>query len=259
MLRRIRNYYQRNVGMILFRRPIQVCLDKPLISFTFDDFPRSALSIGGRILEERGLRGTYYVSLGCLGLNSPVGPVCSTDDVIAVLEHGHELGCHTFSHCHSWKTDSGVYEQSIIQNCAALNDLIPSASFRSFAYPISAPGLAIKRNTARHFVCCRGGGQRLNIGTADLNQLSAYFLEKSRDDIEAVKTFIDLNRKVNGWIIFATHDVTEHPSPFGCTPAFFDQVVAYAVQSGAEILPVMNVIEKLRASSVNERTPVGAL
>jgi peptidoglycan/xylan/chitin deacetylase (PgdA/CDA1 family) len=173
------------------------------------------------------------------------------DDVIAVLERGHELGCHTFAHCDSWKTDSGVYEQSIIQNRAALDDLIPSASFRSFAYPISEPRPAIKRNAAKHFVCCRGGGQKLNVGTADLNQLSAYFLEKSRDDIQAVKTFVDLNCKVNGWVIFATHDVSEHPSPYGCTPTFFDNVVAYAAQSGAEILPVMNAIEKLRASSVD--------
>ena len=41
----------------------------------------------------------------------------------------------------------------------------------------------------------RGGGQKFNIGTIDLNQLSAYFLEKSRNNLQAVKDIIDRNRQ----------------------------------------------------------------
>jgi peptidoglycan/xylan/chitin deacetylase (PgdA/CDA1 family) len=35
-------------------------MESPVISFTFDDFPRSALVKAGAILRERGLAGTYY-------------------------------------------------------------------------------------------------------------------------------------------------------------------------------------------------------
>ena len=34
---------------------------RSVVSFTFDDFPRTALEIGGRILEDAGVRGTYTV------------------------------------------------------------------------------------------------------------------------------------------------------------------------------------------------------
>jgi hypothetical protein len=106
-----------------------------------------------------------------------------------------------------------------------------------------------KRATAKHFLCCRGGGQTLNVGTADLNQLAAYFLEKSRENIQAVKNVIDLNQEVRGWIIFATHDVSTTPSPYGCTPAFFEDVVRYALDSGALVLPVARALEEIRSSA----------
>jgi peptidoglycan/xylan/chitin deacetylase (PgdA/CDA1 family) len=44
---------------------------EPMISFTFDDFPRSALHVAGRILEDHGIAGTYYVSLGLMGTLTP--------------------------------------------------------------------------------------------------------------------------------------------------------------------------------------------
>jgi hypothetical protein len=124
--------------------------------------------------------------------------------------------------------------------------LIPGACFKSFAYPLSLPQPAVKRACAKHFLCCRAGGQTLNTGATDLNQLSAYFLEKARNNIQAVKDLIDENKRLKGWLIFATHDVSPDPSPYGCTPQFFEQVVHYAAESGAQILPVAGALEATR-------------
>ncbi|HTQ96701.1 MAG TPA: glycosyltransferase family 2 protein [Candidatus Acidoferrum sp.] len=78
-----------------------------------------------------------------------------------------------------------------------------------------------------------------------MNQLSAYFLEKSRGNLQVVKDLIDRNREACGWLIFATHDLAENHTPFGCTPGFFEQVVRYAANSGAEILTVVDALESL--------------
>lgn len=239
---RVRGYYRRNVARALFRKPLLIRPQQPLISFTFDDFPRTALLAGGSILRSYGASGTYYVCLGLLGKDSPCGRVCILDDLNVLLEHGHELGCHTFSHCHSWDTSVEIFEESIIQNRTALSRLIPGAAFRSFSYPISEPHPMAKQRASHCFQCCRSGGQTLNTGMTDLNQLSAYFLERSRDRIQDVKRLIDLNRESRGWIIFATHDVTSDPSPYGCSPGFFAEVVQYAARSGARILPVVNAL-----------------
>jgi peptidoglycan/xylan/chitin deacetylase (PgdA/CDA1 family) len=222
---------------------------QPFISFTFDDFPRSALLTGGAILNSHHLAGTYYVSLGLLGKDAPTGRIAGSEDLTTLVEQGHELGCHTFSHCDSWKTDTKTFEDSIIENRAALGRLLPGAAFKTFSYPISPPRPLTKARMASYFSCCRAGGQAPNIGTADLNQLSAYFLEKTRHDIQAVRSVIDQNRQARGWLILATHDISDDPTPFGCTPGFFQDVVRYAIGSGARILPVVSALEALRAST----------
>ena len=179
-----------------------------------------------------------------------------------MLDLGHELGCHTFGHCHSWNTPPDMYERAIVENQKALSELLPGIKFQTFAYPYSAPRLAVKQVAGRHFLCCRGGGlqagryllrraaggQTFNSGVTDLNLLCAFFLEKSRNNPEAVKRLIDQNAQARGWLIFATHDVRDTPSPFGCTPDFFEQVVQWSLESGARILPVVKALEVLKAS-----------
>ena len=40
----------------------------------------------------------------------------------------------------------------------------------------------------------------------------------------------------------STHDVRLQPSRFGCTPGFFEDVVWWAVDSGARVLPVSRAL-----------------
>jgi len=246
---RIQSRYQRSTAKFFFKRQFAINTQIPLISFTFDDFPRSALLTGGAILKRFALTGTYYASFGLMGKQAPTGTIFGREDLKALLEQGHELGCHTYGHCHAWDTEPAVFENSIIENRRALREFCPGASFRTFAYPISAPRASTKRRVAEHFACCRGGGQTLNAGTADLNFLSAFFMEKCRNNPDTLKDLIDQNRRARGWLIFATHDICEDPTPWGCTPDFFEDIVQYAVKSGARILPVDQAWEALRTSS----------
>jgi peptidoglycan/xylan/chitin deacetylase (PgdA/CDA1 family) len=246
---RVRAKCRRLCADHLFRRPFAVDFKGALISFTFDDFPRTALSVGGSILERYGRAGTYYASLGLAGKQDASGPMFTASDLVMLREHGHELGCHTFTHCDSSETSSSVFLDSVVSNQRALEALFPGTSFQTFSFPKSAPRVRAKMGVGRRFECCRGGGQTFNAGVADLNYLKAYFLEQARGDLNAVERIIDRNREAKGWLIFATHDVCESPSPYGCTPEFFDAVVRYAVDSGADILPVVQALERLREST----------
>jgi len=247
---------------VLFRRRLAVTTALPLISFTFDDFPRSAFLEAGSILVRYGLLGTYYVSLSLMGKQSHLGPMFQVEDLKELARLGHEVGCHTFRHCHSWDTPPDLYETAILENRQALTEVLPEASFRTFSYPYSAPRLAVKKVAGKYFRCCRvgglkagrylhrhaAGGQTFNWGVIDLNYLCAFFLEKSRDNPEAVKGLIDQNARARGWLIFATHDVCADPSPFGCTPDFFEQVVQWSLESGAQILPVVKALEVIQGT-----------
>jgi peptidoglycan/xylan/chitin deacetylase (PgdA/CDA1 family) len=240
------NWYKRKAASAVYRHKVALNLAVPLISFTFDDFPESALRIGGEVLKSHGLSGTYYVSLGLLGKDAPAGRLCTSEDVVAAAKSGHELGCHTYSHCNSWDTDSNVYEQSVIQNQAALGKIVPGLTFRSFSYPLATPSPWVKRVCARHFVSCRSGSQTFNAKRVDLNQLSSYFLEKANGNLDPIKDIIQQNNRSKGWLIFATHDVAPSPSPYGCTPEFFKEVVQYAIDSGSRIMPVAEAVDVIR-------------
>jgi glycosyltransferase involved in cell wall biosynthesis/peptidoglycan/xylan/chitin deacetylase (PgdA/CDA1 family) len=246
VLRRTRGHLQRASAHYLYRRPLAIHPRVPLISFTFDDFPRSSLLTGGSILKSLGATGTYYACFGLIGKLDATGRIFSVEDVKLLLEQGHELGCHTFGHCPSWDTKPRAFEDSILENRRALRQLFPEASFKTFSYPLSLPRPRTKQRASKYFACCRDGGQTFNVGTADLNCLSAYFLEQSGGDRETVKRLIDENCRAGGWLVFATHDVCKDPTSWGCTPEFFEDIVRYSVTSGAQILPVFQAYEALR-------------
>ena len=207
----------------------------PLISFTFDDFPRSALHCGGTTLETVGARGTYFTSLGLMGGTEATGTMFIEDDLMALLFRGHEIGCHTYDHYDAARTSTDLFEKSIIRNREALARFAPSASMQTLSYPIDVPRPRTKMVCGRHYAACRAGGQKINSGRVDLNSLQAFFLEQCSEDRSVVKNLIDKCVAVRGWLIFATHDIAEKPTRFGVTPAFFESVVAYAANSGARI------------------------
>ncbi len=244
---RVSNAYRRRAARWFARRPFTIQPGRPIVSFTFDDFPRSALEVGGAVLESHGFVGTFYASLGLSGTRGDCGLHFNTNDLRRLLARGHELGCHTFDHCAAWETWPARFEASVRRNDAALRQAVPGARFRSLSYPISYPQPATKQRISRHFVCCRGGGQTFNCGTVDANYLASYFLEQTRDGVAEIERLLRENESAGGWLIFSTHDIALHPSRFGCPPEFFRQVVKRVAQSGALVLPVFGAWKHLLA------------
>lgn len=234
---RIQGKCHRTVAALAFRRRVPMRNNDPIVSFTFDDFPQSALAVGGRILLDHGATGTYYVSLGLLEQESAVGRICSAADLHVAVAEGHELGCHTFAHCDPWATDFDQFRRSVLHNQAAVNDILPGTRFKTMSYALSStPRPRTKRWVGTRFSGCRTGGQRSNYGTVDLNYVQSFFLEQSRDDPTAVWELIERNSESRGWLVFSTHDVIEQPTRYGCTPKFFREVVRRSIAAGATLL-----------------------
>lgn len=249
LTRRARNKWRRTLIERYARRDFELRTPVPYVSFTFDDFPLTALTEGGRILKKHGVAGTYFVSLNLLGRNSDSGPIATANDLRPLRDDGHELGCHTFEHLDGWKSSADAFEASIASNRAALRQYLPGEEFRVFAYPLNGPVLSVKRSVAKHFAGCRFGGQTFNTGHVDLNLLKAYFLDKrSGASLADVRWIIDRAVAERGWLIFATHDVAPMPSEYGCSPDFFEQVVRLAVESGARVLPMTDVMRELKVA-----------
>ena len=82
----------------LARRPAKIRLDRAIISFSFDDFPKSAATTGARIMDDRGVRATFYASAGNMGRTVDGQRQYDAEDLVRLSDAGHEIGCHTATH-----------------------------------------------------------------------------------------------------------------------------------------------------------------
>jgi peptidoglycan/xylan/chitin deacetylase (PgdA/CDA1 family) len=253
-LNRFRHRYRRELSQNFARWSSTFEISRPIISFTFDDFPRNAATTGRKILGQFDVLATYYLSFGLAGSSAPTGQIFERAEVEALVAGGHELGCHTFDHCHAWDTDARTFAASLDRNKSELQKTFPGLAFQTMSYPISCPNPGVKRVAMKRFAACRGGDQTFNSKSIDRNDLKAFFLEKVRSDLNKVRSVIAQNEEANGWLIFATHDVSESPTPYGCTPRFFEEVVAAAANSRAVILPVHQALQRVLAGSAVPNT-----
>jgi peptidoglycan/xylan/chitin deacetylase (PgdA/CDA1 family) len=125
-----------------------------LVSFTFDDFPESALHVGGEILEDAGWRGTYYVASHMLGRVSDCGRIASRADVEDCFRRGHEIANHTCTHLNCLGVESRRLRLEVEKNSAALG-----IASRNFSFPFGLGDIREMR-IIRDLVTTARGNQR---------------------------------------------------------------------------------------------------
>lgn len=221
----------------------------PVVSFSFDDFPRSAYTVGGCILEGLGVRGTYYVAMGLINTTNRLGEQFRLEDLVSAAEKGHELASHTFSHLSSRQTSLANFQAEVRKGCDVLKQVANIRSTSNFAYPYGDITFAAKQAIGRQMMSCRGTCGGVNGPLLDLNLLRANSLYGDHNRLDAVRRLIARNEERKGWLIFYTHDVQPRPSIYGCTPKFLESAVRLAVSGSAKVLPVAEVI-----AMVNEET-----
>ena len=100
-----------SVRTALFSRTVAMRNRRAIVSFTFDDFPQSAVLNGARLLENHGARGTFYLTGSYCGRVVDNVPQYGAEDLAVLAQAGHEIGCHTFSHPRVSALSSGCAEQ----------------------------------------------------------------------------------------------------------------------------------------------------
>jgi peptidoglycan/xylan/chitin deacetylase (PgdA/CDA1 family) len=172
-------------------------------------------------------------------------------DLGEAYAHGHEIACHTFSHRDCARVPAAEIAAEIERNAAALSATLGGAPIENFAYPFGGVSQSAKGVLAKRFVSCRGTGKGLNRGTVDLADLFSTSLYSHNFDRGRLCQLIEDAQAENAWLIFYTHDVADEASPFGCTPAHFRSIVAYAAEN-LPVLPVCDVLAGLGLASVVE-------
>jgi hypothetical protein len=109
--------------------------------------------------------------------------------------------------------------------------------------------LAAKRLASRAFACARTTDGGLNVGTIDLAALRSNRLRSRDRPLAHVGALVRENAERRGWLILHTHDVSEDPSPYGCTPADLDAALGCVLEAGSTVLPVREALGALRSEA----------
>lgn len=219
--------------------------DVPLVSFTFDDVPDSALDQGGAILERHGARGTFYIAGGLAGQVEPERVLIAPEGCRELAERGHEVGCHTFAHRRIRDMPRRELPRDLDRNSAYLAGAGVAPPPANFAFPYNAAWPLARPEFRRRFRSCRGAGEAINRGLVDPLMLKAVEIRQPEAQARALTRWIDDVAETPGWLVFFTHDIAARPTAHGCTPETFDRLVAHAVDRGCIVLPVDRALDRL--------------
>ncbi len=217
----------------------------PVVSFTFDDFPKSAVINGARILRANGVRGTFFASGLFEGHHESGIDYFDRDDLVALAADGHEIGCHTFGHLALPYTKARDLDDDLARNAEFVRSTLDNYEMSSFAYPFGFVSIPKKAYIGRRFPIARGIWPGVNETAIDFRQLKAISLDPSLK-FDAVTKALDRAQASNGWVIFFTHDVSVVPSHHGVTPPELERILDEVLARRIDVLPMKNAAAKVR-------------
>lgn len=215
------------------------------VSFTFDDFPKSAVDAGAEALEQRGWRGTWYASMGFANGETHHGPMFDAGDIARLDTAGHEIACHTASHLDIASAPLAIALDDAERDTAALKGL--GIDITNFAFPYGEATPAAKRTLGQRYRSLRGVQPGINRDGADRQLLKAVGVDGGDAGLARALGHLKSLNDAPGWLIFYIHDVQDNPTEWGCTPEQLERLCDAVEQSGAEVLTVEGVLNRLAA------------
>ena len=232
--RSLKGKLRRRLALLSHRRPVRVALDRPMITFSFDDAPATAADAGAKVLDLRGIRGTWYFSAGLAGQSGPMGVYATAEDAKRLADAGHEIACHTFSHLDCGKASAEAIRADVERNAEALKGWGAPPS-ESFAYPYGDVSTAAKATLGGRYRSLRTVQAGLVESGSDANQLPSVGIEGPEGEAAALR-WLDRAADRKAWLILYTHDVAAEPSPWGCTPQALEHLADAAAARGFDIV-----------------------
>lgn len=189
------------------------------ISLTFDDARHTQITNGIPLLDEYGVKATFYVSLGPLEERR--------DAWKAAAANGHEIGNHTMTHpCSgnfSFVGDGRALEgytldrmrAELAESNATIERLLDVTPV-SFAYPCGQKYVGRGRNlksyvplVAERFLSGRGWLDEWANDPAFCDMAQLMGMELDGKSFEQIKEVIDRRLADGGWLVLAGHEIND--------------------------------------------------
>jgi peptidoglycan/xylan/chitin deacetylase (PgdA/CDA1 family) len=217
----------------------------PLVSFTFDDTPDSAYINGAAILDAHAIHGTFYIAAGICGTQDTHWRLIAPEQVRALHDSGHEIGCHTFSHVNVETLDAADMDEECRKNHNLLRRFCGDIQLSNFCYPYGGVVLTRKLQLQKRYDTCRGTFEGINSGTIDLGLLKVIELYDRTLTPEKLQHVLRETCDRNGWLIFYTHDVADPPTFMGCSPALLRSTVETVQSMGIACVTIREGVKHI--------------
>ena len=217
---------------------------RPMVSLTFDDIAASAADRGADIVEEFGGRSTFYISTSLIGKRTELYEIAGAEALADLSRRNHELGLHFHDHVRADQLDDQDLQHQIQSNRDALRTVCPGAAGANFAYPFGYATFGAKRSLRRTTSSCRSITPGVQSGWFDPHHLRCVELTEARLEMKRFIALLDETSRVNGWLIFLTHDITDRPTEFGCRPAFFRRALEEIAARRMDMVTVETALQR---------------
>jgi len=238
---------------LISTRGVAMVNEQPIVSFTFDGFPKSAALNAAPALERGGAAGTFYVGRRfCDAIVDGIEQY-GLDDLRRLIDNGHEIGSHTSDRVRTPSFGAAELIADAEANAEFIRAQFGDLRMTTFAFPFGDIDLKTKLRMQGRFAACRSTSPGVNAGVADLGALRAEPLFSQSTDAAAVTSLIERSSRPRSWLIFFAHDVDESPSPHGCTPQLLEHALESALGTGCQVLPVRNALGWIRFRTQAQR------
>lgn len=187
---------------------------KGAVSLTFDDGADSQLSLGIPALDNRGLKGTFFL---------PTKYVTAWNSWKKAARNGHEIGSHTMTHPKLTTLSLSQVQDEMMGAKTAIEAQIPSKPCLFFAYPYGELNPSVKSTAQNIYVASRGGGNNcgLNGEPIDISNVRGC----SPDDGNNIYSQTDAAEQQGKWLVVIFHSLNGGKDGYGSW--HFDAWTAY--------------------------------
>ena len=228
----------------------------PRVSFTFDDGYTSALTQAAPTLAKYGYAGTEYIPTGCVGsvgtcASDPSSSYMTWEQVTQLQnQYGWEIGAHTVDHVllasQDIQTGKILTKDEVIAQLTDSKNALAARGFNavSFADPYGDWNASTLTEIAKLYANHRPFADR-GYGAFPYNDYLLYVQQVQMGvSVAQVKSYIDIAKANNQWLILVFHDIqptpNTDPDEYEYATSGLDEIAAYVKSQNIEVTTVGN-------------------
>lgn len=225
-----------------------VPLNRAMVSVTFDDGWTNQYTNALPMLQQLGIKSTFYIISG--ELNDTPNYMTSTQ-VKDLFNKGHEIGSHSVSHPDLTTVSQTKLVNEMANSKTTLQNLI-GVPVTNFAYPFGAYNSNTLSVGSQYYQSQRTVNGGLNTkDTFNITQLKIYEVDSNISQAQ-VQGWINAAIAQKAWLILVYHEVATTPAEpddalYTTQPTDFNAEMNYLKNSGVATLTVNQAINEILA------------